>query len=117
MRFYSTICAVLLSASSFYAQDRVATKNLEVPQSFPTILELTKGDVINALSLKAYDGSLIEAPTLIYCPKITHRAIFCRMEDKMVKSAKLPVKIRLGDVQYTDKLEGKNAFDRFSLPN
>ena len=34
-------------------------------------------------------------------------AFFCRLEVKMEKAAKLPVKFRLGDVQQVDMLEGK----------
>ena len=34
-------------------------------------------------------------------------AFFCKIEVKMEKAARFPVKFRLGDVQYVDKLEGK----------
>ena len=34
-------------------------------------------------------------------------AFFCRLEVKMEKAAKFPVKFRLGDVQQVDMLEGK----------
>ena len=33
---------------------------------------------------------------------------FCMMEEKMFKSSKLPVRIRLGSIDYVNKLEGKN---------
>jgi len=36
-----------------------------------------------------------------------HLAFFCRVEVKLEKSTKLPIKFRLGDVQYVDWLEGK----------
>ena len=39
-----------------------------------------------------------------HCPEL---AFFCRIEVELEKSAKLPVKFRLGDVQYVDWLEGK----------
>ncbi len=34
-------------------------------------------------------------------------AFFCKIEVKMEKAARFPVKFRLGDVQYVDQLEGK----------
>jgi len=39
-------------------------------------------------------------------------AIFCQLEVKMEKALKLPVKIRLGEVRYVEKMEGKlKTFD------
>ena len=34
-------------------------------------------------------------------------AFFCRWEVKMEKASKMPVKFRLGEVQYTERMEGK----------
>ena len=34
-------------------------------------------------------------------------AVFCKLEYKMEKAFKFPVKIRLGEVQYTERREGK----------
>jgi hypothetical protein len=36
-------------------------------------------------------------------------AFFCKIEVKMEKAARFPIKFRLGDVQYVDKLEAKRA--------
>jgi hypothetical protein len=36
-----------------------------------------------------------------------HLAFFCKLEVRMEKATKLPIKFRLGDVQYMEKLEGK----------
>jgi hypothetical protein len=33
--------------------------------------------------------------------------IFCKWEVKMEKSARLPIKVRLGEVQYVERMEGK----------
>jgi len=32
---------------------------------------------------------------------------FCHAENKIAKSTKIPIKMRLGTVQYVDKIEGK----------
>ncbi|MBI5916396.1 MAG: hypothetical protein HY842_13550 [Bacteroidetes bacterium] len=34
-------------------------------------------------------------------------AFFCKLEVKMEKAVRFPVKFRLGDVEYVDRLEGK----------
>ncbi|GJM33008.1 MAG: hypothetical protein DHS20C18_20090 [Saprospiraceae bacterium] len=34
-------------------------------------------------------------------------AFFCRLEVKLENAVKFPIKFRLGDVQYVDRLEGK----------
>lgn len=37
----------------------------------------------------------------------TDLAFFCRLEVKLEKAAKLPIKFRLGEVQYVENMEGK----------
>lgn len=39
--------------------------------------------------------------------KYEHLPFFCKMEVKMERAAKFPIKFRLGDVPYVDYLEGK----------
>lgn len=36
-----------------------------------------------------------------------HLPIFCKFEVKMEQAVKFPIKMRLGDVEYVDQLEGK----------
>ncbi len=40
-----------------------------------------------------------------YC--VEDLAFFCRLEVRMEKATRIPVRFRLGDVQYVDYLEGK----------
>ena len=39
------------------------------------------------------------------------KAFFCRIEDAIVKSAKINFKFRLGSVNYVDRLEGKGYYE------
>ncbi|HMP23188.1 MAG TPA: hypothetical protein PKC76_03600 [Saprospiraceae bacterium] len=36
-----------------------------------------------------------------------HLPIFCKIEVKMEQAVRFPIKIRLGEVEYVDRLEGK----------
>lgn len=49
--------------------------------------------------------SVLAANTAAY--QLPKQAFFCRWETKMEKAARVPVKFRLGEVQYTEGLEGK----------
>ncbi len=60
-------------------------------------------DVFNLRSIMTQPGSL-PSQASYNCNEL---AFFCRLEVKMEKAAKLPVKFRLGDVQEVDYLEGK----------
>lgn len=46
-------------------------------------------------------------PTVPIIYSYHNLAFFCKIEVKMEKAAKLPIKFRLGDVDYVDHLEGK----------
>jgi hypothetical protein len=43
--------------------------------------------------------------------------IFCRWEDQIIEQSKLPIRFRLGSLEYTDHLEGKWSDHYQSLPN
>ncbi|MBR9922866.1 MAG: hypothetical protein GYB31_18720 [Bacteroidetes bacterium] len=43
----------------------------------------------------------------LYLPSTKPHPFFCRLEWELEKEINIPVKFRLGDVQYVDKLEGK----------
>ncbi|MEM8585200.1 MAG: hypothetical protein AAGF87_13060 [Bacteroidota bacterium] len=55
--------------------------------------------------LGAYPGSEPSSPSLLI-PK-DHLAFFCRIELHLEKAANIPIKFRLGSVDYVDRLEGK----------
>jgi hypothetical protein len=46
-------------------------------------------------------------PTVPVIYSYHNLAFFCKMEVKLEKAVKMPIKFRLGDVDYVDRLEGK----------
>ena len=77
----------------------------------PILFSLTPSPLL----LKAYTLSLSSRSIMLqpqqywsykedYCDEL---GFFCKMELKREAKAKRPVKFRLGDVQYVDRLEGK----------
>lgn len=66
----------------------------------PTIIQLNQQEPEN--------NTIIENYTPV--PKVYNYeelAFFCKLEVQMEKSTKIPIRFRLGDVQYIEKLEGK----------
>ncbi len=49
-------------------------------------------------------NSLIEIPKAYHYENL---AFFCKVEVDLEKASKFPIKFRLGDVEYVDRLEGK----------
>ena len=68
----------------------------------------------SSLSKFAFAKPLVSAPSIKpkFIPQAwcyANLAFFCKIEVKMEKAARFPVKFRLGDVQYVDRLEGKRT--------
>ena len=59
------------------------------------------------------EGRINENSQLV--PRGVYQAFFCRLENKISKTSKLPLKLRLGEYSYAEKLEGKNDYTHFSL--
>ncbi|NJN77961.1 MAG: hypothetical protein HC803_06195 [Saprospiraceae bacterium] len=59
----------------------------------PSVLENSTLDLSNAFNISTYDYNDL--------------AIFCKLEVKMEKSAGIPIKFRLGEVNYVEQMEGK----------
>ena len=68
----------------------------------PPLLGATATDPPTPSPKPAYPG-----PTLPACYRYEDLALFCRIEVQLEKAAKLPVRFRLGSVDYVDYLEGK----------
>jgi len=46
---------------------------------------------------------------MVTTPDMSHTAFFCKIEDKVSRRSRFQVKMRLGDVRYTDYVEGKGS--------
>jgi hypothetical protein len=78
----------------------------------PTSLSLPNAVLpISGRALARRDNSKIPMDiTRVEVPKaysFDHLGLFCKWEVKMEKAAGLPVKFRLGEVQYVERMEGK----------
>lgn len=82
-------------------------------------VDMTKSDDLKfkqiTMSLPALPDSLVQSPSQsimvnndLTAPMVEYNTtIFCKFEHKLMMSTKLPLKMRLGDVNYVDRLEGK----------
>lgn len=79
-------------------------KSLREPvQKFPSFSSAVKYySFQKSFAGKVFPGSIPAAY------KFEELGIFCKLEVIMEKAVKIPIKIRLGEVQYVEQLEGKN---------
>jgi hypothetical protein len=80
-----------------------ATPSVGLPPQYPSVF-LPK----NALNAYQNPSLSVKKPTQVPSVfSVEALPFFCKIEYKMGLNKKLPVKFRLGDVQYVDELEGK----------
>ena len=79
------------------------------------ILESTHNEIINKLSIRSIRPIVADSKVHISGPSFAHTAFFCKIEDKIEHRSKLPIRMRLGDLNYTNTIEGKNVHDLSSL--
>lgn len=101
------LCSFGLSPIVSFGQvsDTVTVKK----QPFTSILSLTRSNIINKLSIENKSADLYDRTVSVKSPSLAHTAFFCKIEDKIGKSASLPLKMRLGDIDYVDAIEGKRV--------
>ena len=110
-----SILICLLFAVSLTAQDyRISGKSIsELKETSGSILQEYQKPSFSSLKIfnKTIDNSSTSkstpTPALPKAWKYEDLAFFCRLEVKMEKAAKFPIKFRLGEVQYVEKMEGK----------
>ena len=111
-----TILMGVCCGTSLVAQLTVMTPTTIIPnfsRGLPTI-----PIVENALSVPLTSSIkvLLEQATLTKAPshfprayKVKDLAFFCRLEVQMERSVRFPIKVRLGEVQYVERMEGKGG--------
>lgn len=67
--------------------------------------------IIHQLSLQDSSDVKHKPSVMIYQQEKRPVAFFCKIEDRMERTGKLPLRIRLGDLRYTNWMEGKNVYD------
>ncbi len=89
---------------SFHINAQSSRFSLIDEQSTPLFSDSTKTQVA---SPQQYPTNLLQITPIpkAYCYE--DLAIFCKLEVKLEKTLKFPVKIRLGEVNYVEMLEGK----------
>jgi hypothetical protein len=107
-----TVCLLLFLAHSTTAQtvglslDKLKTtgKPVGLPPQYSTIF-LQKKVLKNVDNQSVTDKKPLAVPCVF---SVETLPFFCKIEYKMGLNQKLPVKFRLGDVQYVDQMEGKH---------
>ena len=99
-----------LFCSEIKAQIGLSTIDHTPPQYFhlKTYYKSTKSlDVKSTAFLKMNKVESLKPKPLPIAFSVECLPFFCKIEYKMGINQKLPIKFRLGDVQYVDELEGK----------
>lgn len=72
-------------------------------------IDFSKQNAFSFVLPKVEIGKQVKSTMLVPKTIFTHpSAFFCRLENKIWKSAPMPIKFRLGDADYVDRLEGKS---------
>lgn len=99
-----------LFCNEIKAQIGLSTKSHAPPQYFhlKTYYKSTKSlDVKSSAFLNMNKVESLKPKPLPMAFSVESLPFFCKIEYKMGINQKLPIKFRLGDVQYVDELEGK----------
>lgn len=110
MKLISFILCILIATAAAGQVDSmgVGEKNISL---FPNELiqkPLFAVTALDTVSSMANNTSLMFSQQTKAIPLVEYNTtIFCKFEHQLMMSSKLPLKMRLGDVQYVDRLEGK----------
>lgn len=101
-RLSVTLILLLAGASfSFGQQSAPEAKKSNLPLLF------------SRLDMLATPSTPIDSPSKPQCQLSPSKMpIFCHIEHKMSQNSGIPIRIRLGNVQYVDQLEGKTKYTK-----
>ena len=106
MNFGLILIVSLLSCTSSVSQQ--AKQKIEADRMG---FALTHSQIIKGLGLETGHTSVgIHSPN-IKNPHVLN-AFFCRLEARLEESSPIPVRMRLGGLEYVNSLENKNPFNR-----
>ncbi|MFT4566806.1 MAG: hypothetical protein ACI9FN_001767 [Saprospiraceae bacterium] len=77
-------------------------------------VSLVQANLIEALNLNKEHNSTFSFSKSAFrknLPKYKTTAFFCVLEDKILNTSNVPIRMRLGSLDYTNSMEGKNPFD------
>lgn len=77
-------------------------------------ISLTNSSIISTLNLNKHNKTALPFSPLGFqqnIPQYKTTAFFCLLEDKILRTSKVPIRMRLGSLDYTNSMEGKNPFD------
>jgi hypothetical protein len=95
------IIIICLTANIVFAQSNYFPReNYQI-----NLIEMIDLDIYQPLVFAANSSSIMASSKNIY--SYDDLAVFCKIEVKMEKASGFPVKFRLGEVNYVEKLEGK----------
>ena len=107
----SVLIACLLPLLPFFATAQKVGLSLNNVKATPKLPPQYSTVFLQKKATKTIDNQSISVkkPTLVPSVfSVEALPFFCKIEYKMGLNQKVPVKFRLGDVQYVDQLEGKH---------
>ena len=103
--FFGTLC--LLSGQNDWRIVGKSVPALQQKVSLTPTLSFWNRTALIAVTDKQKRKNFTSAASFPQWYSVDQLPFFCKMEVKMEKAIKFPVKVRLGEVQYVEKMEGK----------
>ena len=85
-------------------------ENIKAPPFASTFTNLKKQTLTQIPSLRTAIVNPLQTDAQPKGWSYQELGLFCKLEVKMEKAFKMPVKFRLGEVQYVEKMEGKKGY-------